>query len=233
MERGRKALVEEHLPLVQRIASFLSTKTGGRVSPEELESYGVEGLMEAVARYHPEQGSTFRTYAYYRIRGAMIDGLRTSRSLPSRVKETMAFYQASDHVLEAQSERPAPADAAEATRVLGLSIGALVAGFVMMSAFPSGELPDKNGLSAEDRMLHEEQRGLLDQGMARLSMNQRRILDLYYREGETMGDIGRIMGMHKTSVSRLHARALAALRNFIATAHAVDPPDAEVQARTG
>src|SRR5262245_52320469 len=90
----KKSLVEQHLPLVQSIARKVKRTLSAAIDIEDLVGYGSKGLVEAAERYDPRQGVAFSTFAYYRIRGAMFDGLRT-----------MGWYSRADYARYRAEER--------------------------------------------------------------------------------------------------------------------------------
>src|SRR6187551_3436872 len=92
--RVRDGLVEKHLPLVQSVARKLKTQITARVDFDDLVGYGSKGLIEAAERFDSKQGVTFTTFAYYRIRGAMLDGMRT-----------MGWYSRADYARYRAEER--------------------------------------------------------------------------------------------------------------------------------
>src|SRR5512142_2534420 len=94
MAAHRDRLIEEHLHLVHSIAAKLRGQLGKTMEPGDLVAYGTQGLIEAAKRYDPKQGATFSTFAYYRIRGAMFDGMRT-----------MGWYSRSDYARLRAQER--------------------------------------------------------------------------------------------------------------------------------
>ena len=94
MAADRDRLIEKHLKLVHAIAAKLRRSLGRSIEYQDLVAYGSKGLVEAAARFDPQQGVTFTTYAYYRVRGAMLDGLRT-----------MGWYSRADYARYRAEER--------------------------------------------------------------------------------------------------------------------------------
>src|SRR6185295_10206040 len=94
MAADRDRLVEQHLSLVQAIAAKLKRTLGRTIEFDDLVAYGTKGLLEAADRFDPTQGATFTTFAYYRVRGAMLDGLRT-----------MGWYSRADYARYRAEER--------------------------------------------------------------------------------------------------------------------------------
>src|SRR5438128_1409168 len=94
MAAERDRLIEQHLSLVQAIAGKLKRNLGRSIDFEDLVGYGSKGLIEAADRFDARQGTAFTTFAYYRIRGAMLDGLRT-----------MGWYSRADYARYRAEER--------------------------------------------------------------------------------------------------------------------------------
>src|SRR4051812_12347115 len=94
MAAERDRLIEQHLSLVQAIAGKLKRTLGRAIEFEDLVGYGSKGLVEAAERFDARQGTSFTTFAYYRVRGAMLDGLRT-----------MGWYSRSDYARYRAEER--------------------------------------------------------------------------------------------------------------------------------
>src|SRR3954452_10698642 len=94
MAADRDRLVEQHLSLVQAIAAKLKRTLGRTIDFEDLVAYGTKGLLEAAKRFDPSQGASFTTFAYYRVRGAMLDGLRS-----------MGWYSRADYARYRAEER--------------------------------------------------------------------------------------------------------------------------------
>lgn len=103
-----EALVHEHLPLVHRIARKIHNQLGGRMPLDELVSLGNEGLVEAAHRYDPGAGASFKTFAFYRIRGAMLDGVGTLAPLTRS-----AYRRQRDQGVPAPDARPTGSDPVE------------------------------------------------------------------------------------------------------------------------
>src|SRR5256885_15805875 len=116
MAAERDTLIAQHLSLVQSIAGKLKRSLGRAIDFEDLVGYGSKGLVEAAERFDPRQGASFTTFAYYRIRGAMLDGLRT---MGWYSRGDYARYRAEERAneyLQNQSERDTAAKQAGAER---------------------------------------------------------------------------------------------------------------------
>ncbi|NJM91172.1 MAG: hypothetical protein HC863_02665 [Myxococcales bacterium] len=98
-------LVEQHLDLARRAAAMVYPRVRDHVEFEELVSLGRTGLVEAASRYDAARGASFATFAWYRVQGAIIDGLRKQTTLPRRVWSNLVALRAASDYLEVQSER--------------------------------------------------------------------------------------------------------------------------------
>src|SRR3569623_2235336 len=119
--RDRDSLVQQHLGLVQSVARKLRKQITARIDFDDLVGYGSKGLIEAAARFAPAHGVAFTTFAYYRIRGAMLDGLRT---MGWYSRADYARYRAEERATECLQNQAERAGAA-ATGALGLVLQVL------------------------------------------------------------------------------------------------------------
>jgi len=106
-ERAR--LVERHLDLAQRAAKMIYPRVKAHVEFDELVALANAGLAEAAHRYQPDRGASFNTFAWYRVQGAVIDGLRKMTTLPRREWAKLVALRAASEYLEHRSERDAGA----------------------------------------------------------------------------------------------------------------------------
>src|SRR5438132_891215 len=105
------ALIEKHLDLAHKAARMIFPRVREYVELEELVSLASTGLAEAAASYDPTRGASFRTFAWYRVHGAVMDGLRRATNLPRRVWARLVALRAASEYLENQGERAAAARA--------------------------------------------------------------------------------------------------------------------------
>jgi len=222
MAAERDRLVEEHLHLVHSIASKLRRRLGRTMEPGDLIGYGTQGLVEAASRFDPRQGAAFGTFAYYRIQGAIFDGMRTmgwySRGDYARFR---AEERAAEYLAEAGEREAAertvnspPTDKADTLEsICGLLGG--VAAVHITSIEAAGELPDDRFVSPEESALDAESRTRVRAAMASLPGKERRLLELYYFSDMNLEDAGKKLGLSKSWASRLHARAVEHLREFL------------------
>lgn len=105
-ERDRNGWVEEYAPLVRRIAHYMMAKLPASVELDDIIQAGMMGLLDAIGRYEESQGAQFETYAAQRIRGAILDELRSADWLPRSVRKNMRQIENAVHVLQQTHRRP-------------------------------------------------------------------------------------------------------------------------------
>jgi RNA polymerase sigma factor for flagellar operon FliA len=218
-------LVEQHLSLVQAIARKLKKTLGARIDYDDLVAYGSKGLVEAAARYDARPGVAFTTFAYYRIRGAMFDGLRT---MGWYSRADYARYRAEERAneyLQTCADRPAgetsgasqAADAAEALAAVAQVLSGVAA--VHITSLEAASTVADQTFAAPDAALDTGRLGVrVREAVAKLPDKERRLLELYYFEEKTLEEAGSVLGLSKSWACRLHARAVDLLRQAMADA---------------
>jgi RNA polymerase sigma factor for flagellar operon FliA len=119
MAAPRDQLVEQHLHLVHAIAAKLKRRLGKTMEPGDLVGYGTQGLIEAAKKFDPKQGTAFGTFAYYRIRGAIFDGMRTMGWYSRGTTRNFRAEERANEYLAAASEREAVEKSGRARQVAG------------------------------------------------------------------------------------------------------------------
>ncbi len=205
-------LVERHSGLVYAIANKLKKKLSIRVSLEDLEAYGFQGLLQAYERFDSSQGE-FSTYAYWRIRGAIIDGCRRegwmSHHSLRRARALEGIDEFSESAHEAQKTDQAPRTFDEALDRVGDFV-ASAGVIVMMDEVDEEFLEDP---TQEDKVEKQQEKQLLKQGLRLLSEQEREVIIRFYFKEESMGDIGAHFGHTKSWTSRIHTRAIEKIRD--------------------
>jgi RNA polymerase sigma factor for flagellar operon FliA len=216
------------LELVEIIAHQIRRTIGGSADRDDLIASGREGLLDAARRFDPARGVTFRTYANYRVRGAMIDGVRRTSALPRRAYQRLLALQAASEVIEGEaeySEHPAsvPADVTEAEDLLAEQLSAMAVGAALATmAGPTMAAPAVEDWAAFDEESSQDPEETLEraeliakvrQALEGLSPEASAVVRRHYMEGEPLGDIARDFGMSKSWASRLLNRTAACLAN--------------------
>ncbi len=204
--------VEEYRPLVASIAHKLRAAFDLRAEMDDLIAEGMAGLLEAKSRFDPSRGVQFNTFAYYRIRGAMIDSIRRDSNLSRRAhrkrQEALAALEIGEQLGEARAADPKSRTDAKATlEAMHQTLAKLTTSFVL-SAVGQDEAPE----TPEERVLSEEAkvrvRGLLDT----LPERERKLVEGFYFDGRQFDEVAAEIGISKSWASRLHTKALDRLR---------------------
>jgi RNA polymerase sigma factor for flagellar operon FliA len=219
----KKQLVEQHLSLVQAIARKVKKTIGRSIELDDLIAYGSKGLVEAAERYDARPGVAFSTFAYYRIRGAMFDGLRTmgwySRAdyARYRAEERANEYLQSHADREAaqEGERPTKLETEETLAAVAQLLSG-VAAVHITSIEAAAHVADQT-FAAPDAGIDPGRLGKrVREAIATLPEKERRLMELYYFEEKTLEEAGSALGLSKSWACRLHARAVDLLRAAMA-----------------
>jgi RNA polymerase sigma factor for flagellar operon FliA len=229
-DEHRDRLVEQHLPLVQTIARKLRKQITARVDFDDLIGYGSKGLLEAAERFDPRHGVAFTTFAYYRIRGAMLDGLRTmgwySRAdyARYRAEERANEYLRNQSDREGAAAASAPTEGAPAGADVEstlASVAEILGGIatVHITSLEAASTVADERLPAPDTELDLGRLGLrVREAIGRLPARERQLMELYYFAEKNLEEAGAVMGLSKSWACRLHARAVEMLRADLADA---------------
>jgi len=208
------------LPLVSRIAQRVATYLKPPLSFEDLVSAGTLGLIRAARDFDPSHRAEFKTYAYIRIKGAILDELRGCSSLPSNLsKQIQNALRVSRKITEQTGAAPTDVELAEK---LGITVDELyktlenarAQHFISIDGFGEEHLPLSNLLASPnpntpDKQL--EQAELVDkltEAIQQLDDRRRQIILLYYQQHLTMKQIAQVLKITESRVSQLHASAL-------------------------
>jgi RNA polymerase sigma factor for flagellar operon FliA len=219
----------EHLPIVRFLARRIHERLPQHVDIEDLVSAGVVGLMDAFAKFDPAKNVQFRSYAQFRIRGAILDSLRTLDWSPRELRRKGRAVEEAIRVLTARlGHAPGEAEVAaemalsldEYQQLLGDLKGLEIGTLHMERNEDSGEeeLAYVPGRPDEDplfRCLRGELQERLADTIAHLPDRERLVMSLYYYEEMTMREIGLALGVVESRVSQLHASAVVHLRSAL------------------
>jgi RNA polymerase sigma factor FliA len=223
MTSERDRLVSEHLSLVQAIAGKLKRTLGKSIDFDDLVGYGHKGLIEAADRFDAKQGVTFTTFAYYRVRGAMLDGLRTmgwySRADYARYRAEEKAHELLRNSAEREAgakESGADTDADKTQTLESIAeILSNIATVHITSIEAASKVADER-LPSPDSDIETGQMGVrIRQAVAALPEKERRLMELYYFEEKNLEEAGAALGLSKSWASRLHARAVGLLRDAL------------------
>ena len=216
------ARFNQTLELVEIIARQVSRAIGRGLELDDLLSYGREGLLDAARRYEPSRGVPFRAYANYRVRGAIIDGVRRMGRLPRRTHDRLRGLEAaartSEGALEDLQTTPAPGAAGgqaelQLTEHLAAMATAMAVGLVANRALgDEGELVAvAQAEDPEEDLARAELLGVVRQAIQDLPEQEAELVRRHYLENERFDQVAKDLGLSKSWASRLHTRAIGRL----------------------
>jgi RNA polymerase sigma factor FliA len=223
----RNALIERYLPLVRYNAEKVWAKLPEGVDLNDLISAGVFGLMDAIDAFDLERGVKFETYCVPRIRGAMLDELRTMDWVPRLVRSKASKLEAARKQVEAEVGRP-PTDAEIAAKMKlsreefdKLKTEASAVNLVSLNKkwYETDSYKDVREIDiledskGEDPTLGIQKRDVMRLVTRGLNRNERLIIILYYYEELTMKEIGSTLGLSESRVSQMHSSIVARLKD--------------------
>jgi RNA polymerase sigma factor for flagellar operon FliA len=210
----RNRLVVQYSPLVKYVAGRMRSRLPQSVDQDDLVSDGVLGLMDAIERFDPGRGLSFQTFAVPRIRGAIIDGLRAMDFVPRSVRDKVRIVAQATAVLEERLGRP-PEDT-EVAREIGVPVQQVRDLTRQASSNHANlddfELADELASAADESVEAGDVNASLRRVVGELNERDQVVIALYYFEGLTLAEIGRVLGVTESRISQVHSRATASLR---------------------
>lgn len=224
-ESASRSLIEENLDLAHKAANIVWPRVREYVELDELVSLALVGLTEAAARFDPGAGVPFRGFAWYRVHGAVIDGLRRATNLPRRVWARLVALRAASDYLEGQGVRTAAARAqgasapttAEALAQIQDSLSAIRTMYVtsLSPVLAQEAEPASPEPGADERIDRARLAARLDRALAQLPERERALVTKHYYEGKNLLEAGVELGISKSWASRLHAQAVGRIRTIL------------------
>lgn len=226
----RERLILEYMSLVKYVVGRLAVTLPPTVDAEDLVGYGVMGLITAIERFNPDRGYKFETFAVSRIRGAIIDELRSQDWLPRSLRQKAKEIEANMRQLEHSLGRTASDQ--ELATSLGVSVDQLPRSLAEVVA-PVLSLDDLISMGDDGQKIswldtlpddrlgpaaifdHEEMLTILGTAIDLLPDRERLLVSLYYHEGLTLKEIGAVLSVTESRVCQLHAQAMGRLRTRI------------------
>ena len=227
-QEEREELILAQLPQVNWIALRIQEKLPPGIELDDLISAGIVGLMAAVDNYDPGRNCSLKTYAEYKIRGAILDSIRGMDGIPSHKRKRVKQVQAA--IAKAERELKSTPGEDEIAAELGISLTEYQQWIVELRGVSLGSLNvvedgeevsllkfignDETDSPAQIFERSELER-LISEGIHKMPQNERLVLSLYYKEELNLREIASIMGLHVTRISQLRAQGILRLRAFM------------------
>ncbi len=225
---GRDRLILHYSPLVKYVAGRVGVGLPQSVEQADLVSYGIFGLIDAIEKFDPERGFKFETYAISRIKGAILDELRSIDWVPRSVRAKGRAVEQAFSKLEARHHR-SPTER-ELARELDMTVAQLQAVLGQLSLTGVAALDEMLGDRSETSttlgdtiaersegpgalLERSELRSQLAEAIERMPEREKIVLTLYYFENLTLAQIGEVLGVTESRVSQIHTKAVLHLRS--------------------
>lgn len=234
---GKEQIIQEYIPLVKYIASRVMFGKNKYMEYEDLVSYGMIGLMDALNKFDPTKGMKFSSYASIRIKGVMIDELRKNRPISKGAMDKLNKYNKAIDDLQVKLLRePTIKEIAEYLDISLDEVGEIenYINYISMVSLENvifsddedvnlmGIIEDKNSPSPDAHLQDKEQLEILTKAIELLKEKDRTVLNLYYYEGLTLKEIGVVLSVSESRVCQLHSRAIRNLRECMKKLNYID-----------
>ncbi len=220
----REKIILEYAPLVKLVAGRLSMYLGYNVEYEDLVSYGIFGLIDAIDKFDYTKAVKFETYASLRIRGAILDQIRKMDWIPRTIRQRQKQIEAV--MREVESLHGRAATDLEIAEGLGISQEEYaewqskmkITNVVSLNEFleQGSEVPNPSGVQhfimPEEAIEQEELKKMLAEALKLLTEKERRVIELYYYEDLTLKEISHVLSVTESRVSQLHTKALQKMK---------------------
>ncbi len=228
----REEMILKYTPLIKYIAHRLAMRLPPHIAVDDLVNSGVIGLMDAIKKFDPNKKVQFKTYAEFRIKGAMLDELRSLDWVSRSVRQKAAQLEKAFQTLEKKKGRAV--EDQEVAQELGISLENY---FSMVNEINGVFLTDLSGvrkkmpqfsdedllnLLADDKenqpfqiLSLEELKEVLTRAIEELTPKERTVISLYYYEELTLKEIGEVLGFTESRICQIHTKAILKLRNKI------------------
>jgi len=231
-ESEREYYITEYAPLIKTVAGRLAMRLPSHIDQNDLLSAGIMGLLDAIEKFDPEKGVAFKSYAEFRIRGAMLDELRTMDWVPRSVRKNAKILEKAYGTVERRTMKPASDE--EVAEELGVDMDAfyrLLEETKGISVFNEEDLGELMAHKKINNLWHAYQgsmmtdpaisldlaevKEVLARAIDALPKNERIVVTLYYYEELTMKEIGEVIGYTESRISQLHTKAVIRLRHKV------------------
>jgi RNA polymerase sigma factor for flagellar operon FliA len=227
-ERKKERIVKRYLPLVKYVVGRMVVSPPAGLDYEDLLSFGVFGLLDAIDRFDLSKGFSFQTFAVPRIRGAVLDELRKFDWISRTGREKLQkLNRAIDKILQERGSlqdkyimEEMQVDEKTYRETLELSSRSYIVSLDEVVALDEGDVSLDGIIADESESMQEilenqEETTRVAEAIRKLPERERQVLSFYYYEGLTLKEIGLVLGVSESRVSQMHGKALGTLRHFL------------------
>ena len=226
----RDKLIVQYIYLTRYVIGRIKVNLPPTYGYEDITSYGVEGLIDAVEKFSPQKGAKFETYALMRIRGSIIDRIRAADWLPRTVRKKIKDIKQAIETLKQELDRnPTTSEIAEYMGLEKEKVEEILSQDTGVDSLDDkkgqGEesveiidtIEDKKSERPEEAVEKKDAKRELEYALKKLPERERMLLVFYYHENMTLKEIGEAINVSESRVCQLHAQAIMKLRNILST----------------
>ncbi|TFJ94684.1 FliA/WhiG family RNA polymerase sigma factor [Lentibacillus salicampi] len=229
-ESAANELIENYMYLVSYHVERISNNLPKSVHKDDLISFGMTGLFDAFGKFQHSRDLKFDTYASFRIRGAIIDGLRKEDWLPRTIREkTKKVERASQELEQIYQRSPSSEEIAEKLEISAKEVeehtrDSLMANVLSIEEKPHNQnhkegigytIPDHTSVLPDDYMLQSELKTELIKSIQSLNQNEQMVISLFYQQELTFTEIGHVLELTTSRISQIHRKAIFKLRKML------------------
>lgn len=224
----RDTLIVQYIYLIRYVVGRVKVTIPASISIEDIAGYGVEGLINAIERYSPQKNTRFETYALIRIRGAILDKIRSEDFLPRSVRKKLKeIKNAQETLKQALGRMPTTKEVAKLLDMDPDKVTQILSEDTTMTSIYDKRgntddsveiidtIQDTSKLNPQEEMEEKNVKQELEKALQRLPERERIIMVLYYQENMTLKEIGGTINMSESRVCQLHAQAIMKLKNIL------------------
>ena len=226
----RDKIIVQYIYLTKYVIGRIKTNLPPSYAMDDITSFGVEGLIDAVEKFSPEKGAHFETYAIMRIRGTIIDKIRSQDWMPRSTRKRIKDVKQAAETLKQKLGRAATNE--EIAEHLGIDKEKVVSilaedtsiGSLYEKKYVGDEgveiidtIEDTNSVNPLDKLEEKDVKNELQAALQKLPERERMVMVLYYHENMTLKEIGASIEVSESRVCQIHAQAIMKLRNILSS----------------
>ena len=225
---ARDTLIVQYIYLIRYVVGRVKVTLPSTISIEDIAGYGVDGLINAIERYSPQKNTRFETYALIRIRGSILDRIRSQDFLPRSVRKKIKdIKNAQEHLKQELGRMPTTSEVANFLDMDPEKVTQILSEDTTMTSLYDKKgstddsveiidtIQDTNKLNPQEQAEEQNVKQELEKALRRLPERERIIMVLYYQENMTLKEIGQTINMSESRVCQLHAQAIMKLKNIL------------------